>query len=73
MPRLERVAAYRNIFGNGIEATTSPGVDPDWRYNPNTNNYDFIGKPAEINSAIAPSEQPAGHKVPEIKAVALIK
>ncbi|MDO8577141.1 MAG: hypothetical protein Q7R82_02240 [Candidatus Daviesbacteria bacterium] len=65
---------HRNIYGSGIIATASPGVDSEnWRYNPEKNNYDFIGKPDEINPEIIPLEQLGNPKVTETKEAALIR
>lgn len=41
-----------------------PGVvGNDWQFNAETNSYDFVGKPDEINSAIAPLGQSTNQKV----------
>lgn len=58
---------HSRIFRNGengvLQARGFGGVDPDnWKFNPDTQNYDYIGKPDEN-----PQEIPVIKDIPQIR------
>ncbi len=78
MARLEGEPTHSRIFRNGengvLQARGFGGVDPDnWRFNPDTQNYDYIGEPDEIDPTSVLPEQPMDQKVPVIKDVPQIR
>ncbi len=68
---------HRNIYGNGIGQTSNPtgGVDQDnWRFNSDTQNYDYIGEPFdEIDSSPILPKQAMDQKIPIIREVAQVR
>lgn len=76
MTRPESIETHGRIFGNGIRQASNPvgGVDEEnWKFNPETQNYDYIGEPDEIAIPPVLPKLTIDQKTPIIREVAPVR